>query len=156
MQLLIANTASITSVVQSNLQSGSNVALVEIQFLAERRMKVAKESRCTAYVDVTLAASRLPAGTPEAAAMRKDEVANSLTAGWTAKCYVEKTPLEALPSGLRNFWEPRHAKLSLAPKCSAYVAESTSLVYGPGTESEIQLDLSQMFVEAAAQGCSRN
>lgn len=138
------------------IQASTNRSLVEVQFLAEHKMKVAKDARCDVYVDMTLAASHLSAVTLEAAAVRKEQLRKSLSDGWKAKCYVDKTPVEAMPYGLRVFWEARHGKLSPAPACAYYVGQSNTLALGPGTEDDRKYALSQLYVDASRKGCVLN
>lgn len=84
--LIRGSTAQVTSA----LTSGTNASLVEVQFLAPRQMKVVRDARCTSYVDMTTAASRLPASTPEARELRDAELEDSLRKGWDAACYILK------------------------------------------------------------------
>jgi hypothetical protein len=133
--------------------ANNNRYLVELQFLAPYKLKVSKEPRCNAYVDLTLAASQSTGYTPDAIAGRKERLRESLNRGWQAKCYIPKTALEAMQSGLRMFWEPRHARLSAAPACASYVQQSNNFAFSEGDETQKRFALSQLYVDATQRGC---
>jgi hypothetical protein len=138
------------------MMASSNRSEVERQWLFEHNLKVSKDPRCSAYVDLTMAAGLTTTYTPAAFAARKERVRQSVIRGVQANCYVKKTPLEAMPAGLRMFWEPRHARLSTAPSCAPYVRQSIKIAFtAAATEAARRLALSELYVGASQRGCSQ-
>jgi hypothetical protein len=136
------------------MMASSNRSEVERKWLFEHKLKVSKDPRCNAYVDLTLAAGQPTTFTPEALAARRVRVRQTLIRGGQAGCYVKKSPVEAMPAGLRTFWEPRHARLSTAPNCAPYVRQSLKIALSEAaTEAARTYALSELYVAATQRGC---
>lgn len=130
-----------------------NANLVDIQYLDQQGFKVVREARCEPFVDMVLAAQRSAGNDTGTQTRAKLRINDAIKQGWAARCFMEKTPEERLPVGLRMYWQNNSQRLLQTGQCTKYSQWARDTVFANSTESERQYQLTRLFADAQAHGC---
>lgn len=115
---------------------------VQLLYLTKHNLKLVAERRCEPYVDLV-----------EASARYASELKAAIDRGVAAKCFVSLTTYDKLPLHLKTYWESRRARVVNNTKCAKYAAWSDEIVYGNFSDSEKDLALKNLFLDAEEKQC---